>query len=80
MVSLGMGWCIPRPLTDHGPGYYSAESTRNQDRQRVRMGAITAKGRQELLAALVCHEVNASAQRVSHYIDQLGRISIAPDG
>lgn len=63
-----IGGCFPAILTNHRPGYYSAESTRNQDRQRVRMSTITTKGRQELLAALVCHKVNASAQRVSHYI------------
>lgn len=65
---LTTGGCMPRILTDHRPGYYPAQSTGNQDRQRIRVGTITTKGRQQLLAALVCHKVNASTQRVSHCI------------
>lgn len=32
------------------------------------MGAVAPKGRQELFAALVGHEVNTSAEGVSHCI------------
>lgn len=38
------------------------------------MSAVTSKGRQELLAALVGHEIDTSAQGISHYVlNQLRR-------
>jgi len=54
-----------------GPTYQcprddAAKTSSNQNGNRVLVGFCAAEGCQELLAALVCCEVDASAQRIPH--------------
>lgn len=53
-------------LTDHGPRNDSAQTTCHKDSNWIRWCTVSAKVCQELLAALVGHEVDPGAERVSH--------------
>lgn len=53
-------------LTDHGPRDDAAKTSGNQHSEGVGMGVVTTKCRQQLLAAFISHEVDASSNAIPH--------------
>lgn len=52
--------------TNQRPRHNPTQSSGYQHSERVRMGAVTTKCRQQLFAAFVCHEVYACSKGVAH--------------